>query len=106
MTGKWLLIDDIRSLRNIDAIVRDPELAKRMLENFEWEGIIFDHDFGENLVDGYKLLTYMLITLNKRPKYVQLITDNPVGRSKMENTLVDFGYRKANPREFVYDTNT
>lgn len=80
----WLLIDDMRNL-NCDAIARNSKAAKQLLTLDCWECVCFDHDLGEGY-SGYDVMKWMFEN-NIRPKNIQIVTSNPVGRENMNAIL-------------------
>jgi hypothetical protein len=89
------MIDDERNL-NVDVIARTSEAGIKLLEAFEWECLILDHDLGSDPKTGYDILVYAL-EKNILPKCVQIITMNPVGRERIKNALISTGYVENGP---------
>ncbi len=97
----YLLIDDVRDL-NCDIIARTPRAGKEILRRMRsiLTHVIFDHDLGAS-EDGYDVLVWA-IDNGYLPDNVQLITSNPVGRSRMVAALIAGGYnRLLNGLEFT-----
>lgn len=87
----WLLIDDLRN-GNFDVIARTPEAAKDLLCYVPtWECVCFDHDLGDNVENGYRVMCWAL-DRGFLPEHVQLVTSNPVGRKNMGAALEAAGY--------------
>lgn len=95
-----LLIDDLRNL-GADAIVRSAQVARIILkETRGWTHLYLDHDLGEHSdMDGGPLLNWM-IEHDVVPPFVQLVTDNPVGRENMQRALENIGYTTRDGRNF------
>ena len=89
------LLDDIRTLPDIDCLCRTPEAAYISLELENFDVYIFDHDLGEVKpgTEGGDVLRWALQNNHINPKAsIFLITQNPVGREKMQNILKDNGW--------------
>jgi hypothetical protein len=95
----YLLIDDLRDIP-ADAIARTPETARKLLEALRSEltCVGFDHDLGTEET-GYDILTWALERYIL-PLNVQLVTANPVGRSKMALALKNSGYSSTDGVDF------
>ena len=90
--GKTLLIDDIRDLP-AECILRNPDLAEDILKAVKWEVLYLDHDLGEGCITGYDILCWLEENPEYLPKRIELVTDNPVGRKRMQQVL-DKLYKK------------
>ena len=89
----WLLIDDVRDLK-ADVIARTAQAGWEMLSAHSWDGLLLDHDLGEETT-GYDLLCRAL-DADVCPKTVILVTSNPVGKAKfMVAALMHYGYVKG-----------
>jgi len=86
----WLLIDDERDLK-CDVIARSEKAAKPLLALDIWECVCFDHDLGLSSATGYRIMKWMLEE-GIRPKQIQLVTANPVGKDNMEKLLIANNY--------------
>ena len=104
-----LLIDDKRDMlaEHIDVIARNALIGIAILEHIYVNTLYLDHDLGHmgticlNMVDeleatGYGVLLWLEMPDNadRRPETIILVTDNPVGRAKMELALSSIGYHK------------
>jgi hypothetical protein len=92
---KRFLLDDIRNISGIDCLCRTATEAYIALEKEMFDVYIFDHDLGEVKpgTEGGDVLRWALQNEYINPKgSVFLITQNPVGRDKMRNILVDHGW--------------
>lgn len=94
----WLAIDDERSPK-VDVIARTVEAGTLMLMAAEWEGLVLDHDLGQEL-SGYDILSWAL-EKDILPPIVQLVTSNPSGRERMALALESNGYTTKNRIEYV-----
>ena len=99
----WLLVDDKRSLGSseIDIIARNSQTAMEILLGMgpRLSGLVLDYDLGEiekvggkgrrtREITGYDVLQFAIIN-EVLPLTVQIITDNPVGRKRLHNALVN-----------------
>jgi len=86
--ARWLLIDDIRNIKGIDKIARTYDEGLNAIHNEgPWECIIFDHDLGDKQIPertGYDLMCELERHPELIPNNIILVTQNPVGRQKME----------------------
>jgi hypothetical protein len=99
-----LLIDDMRNL-DVDVIARTSQAGKALLEMNAslWTHLYLDHDLGEfSDEDAYPVLEWA-IEKDLLPRFVQLVTDNPVGREKMARALIANGYTTKDQRNFTKD---
>lgn len=84
---RWLLIDDMRSLTNVDKIARTYDEGLHAIhKEGPWDCIIFDHDLGDKRTPertGYDLMCELERHPNLIPKNILIITQNPVGIQKM-----------------------
>ena len=93
---KSILIDDLRQI-TATVVCRDPISAFKALEESTFDEYIFDHDLGYTAPgsSGYDILKWALaqgrINLNAR---IILVTDNVIGRQRMENLLRDHGFSR------------
>lgn len=92
----WLLIDDIRNREDADVIARSSQVAMRLLEDNNFEGVIFDNDLGETK-EGWEILEWAIYH-GVLPDKVEIITSNPSARSRMELALRSEGYKKVGNR--------
>lgn len=92
---KRFLLDDIRTLPDIDTLCRTPQDAYNVLDNEYFDVYIFDHDLGEVHpgTTGYDVLRWAL-EQNKieDSASIFLITNNPVGRDNMIAMLKSHGW--------------
>lgn len=99
----WLLLDDKRSLDSseIDIIARSSTAAMEMLLGMgpRLTGLVLDYDLGEvekvggkgrrtREITGYDVLMFAIIN-NVLPLTVQIISENPVGRQRLHNALIN-----------------
>lgn len=90
---KILLVDDIRDL-SADAIARDFETGKLLLQAHRWEELILDHDLGcLSRGNGYQLITWALEN-GFAPPTVFIVTSSPVGRENIIRALEAHGYAR------------
>lgn len=90
-----LLIDDIRSVGE-DLVARTPEEGKRALLGCPVTHLYIDHDLGldahgNEYDNGYKVICWA-IERGCLPRYVQIVSSNPVGRKNIEAALRQEGY--------------
>ena len=84
-----LLIDDIRNLF-VDAIARNYTAAIELLKNQTWDTVYIDHDLGIDYntgqisKTGYDVMCWLEVNSEHLPKNIRFVTDNPVGRTRME----------------------
>lgn len=97
-----VLVDDIRDLPGMDIICRNPTAAYLVCKNIttEWE-LFLDHDLG-TVVNGNDFLKNLLM-LRKYPKYVQIVSSNPVGVANIRATLEANGYIKSDLTGINYE---
>ena len=98
-----LLIDDMRNL-NADVIARTYEHGIMCLLGLHVTHLYLDHDLADEKT-GYDLLKYMFNHaekdyLVKMPRFIQLVTSNPVGLKNMSNFLTSNGYTTKDGRNF------
>tara|TARA_Y100000310_G_C19980909_1_gene489724 strand:- start:165 stop:467 length:303 start_codon:yes stop_codon:yes gene_type:complete len=91
MKGTHLMIDDVKTYDGMDIIARNYDSGMAILYYIEITHLYLDYDLGEEGGEGEKILNKMFDTI-QAPKHIQLITFNPVGRTRMENILKDNGY--------------
>lgn len=93
-----VLIDDCRNL-NVDKTYRSSsDVDFNVLKSCTH--LYMDNDMGENSKEGHEILSEIL-SRGILPKFVFLVTSNPVCRIRMENMLVlDNGYTKINAASF------
>lgn len=91
----WLLIDDIRNL-GCDVTVRTATAGKRALLSYvgDIECLCLDHDLGPDQESGYDIAKWAF-EYDVMPKWVQIVTSNPVGRQNIANLLMDHGYKSS-----------
>ena len=104
----WLMVDNKRSLDSseIDIIARNSMAAMEILVGMGHDrltGLVLDYDLGEKEkvggkgrrtreITGYDVLMFAIVN-DVLPLTVQIITDNPVGKQRLHNGLVnDAGY--------------
>jgi hypothetical protein len=100
-----LLIDDLRTFNGIDVIARNYYEGIRQLEiNGPWDMLYLDHDLGgarnnsystdlNREMTGYDILCWLEEHREFLPKEIILVTDNAVGRQKMQ-PVIDNLYSK------------
>lgn len=87
---KTLLIDDKRDISS-GCIARTYDNGILLLTSCRWDKLLLDHDLGcfknGKEMTGYDILCF----LEEHPKYlpgkIELVTDNPVGRKKMQQVI-------------------
>lgn len=84
-----LLIDDKRSLAGITKTVRNYNTAIDALKETLWNLVVLDHDLGdfdENGKErtGYDILCWLEQNQQYLPKRIELITNNPSARLRMQ----------------------
>ena len=99
----WMLVDDKRSLdsNEIDIIARNSMAAMEILLGMgpRLTGLVLDYDLGEKEkvggkgrrkreITGYDILMFAIVN-EVLPLTVQIITDNPVGKKRLHNGLVN-----------------
>ena len=97
----WLLVDDKRSLETVDIIARNSIAAMEILLGMgpRLTGLVLDYDLGETEkvggkgrrtreITGYDVLMFAIVN-EVLPLTVQIITDNPVGKKRLHNGLVN-----------------
>jgi len=88
-----LLIDDLRVISEATHVARTYDQGLTALKQGNWDKLLLDHDLGEpEPKNGYQLLCWIeeqhfLGNHNLVPKKIILVTDNPVGRQKMQMIL-------------------
>ena len=81
---KWLLIDDMRSIRGIDRTARSyDEAVKAITFEGPWDTIMFDHDLGEERT-GYDIMCILEREPKLIPNNILIITQNSAARPRME----------------------
>lgn len=97
-----VLVDDVRDLFGMDIICRNPTVAWDVCKNItqEWS-LYLDHDLGA-VVNGNDVLKN-LIEMRKAPKYVQIVSSNPVGVANIKATLEAEGYVKSDLTGINYE---
>lgn len=97
----WLLISNKHNLETVDIIARSSQAARDILLGLgpdRLTGLVLDYDLGEKEkvggkgrrtreITGYDVLMFAIIN-EVLPLTVQIITDNPVGRQRLHNGLV------------------
>lgn len=97
----WMLVDDKRSLETVDIIARNSQTAIEVLLclGHRLTGLVIDYDLGEKEliyggkgkryreISGNDVLMFAIVN-NVLPLTVQIITDNPVGKQRLHNTLI------------------
>lgn len=72
--------------------VYDTRNCQYLLATQEWDLVSLDHDIGDGQT-GYDVVAFMAtLPDDKRPKYVNVHSYNPVGRERMVNKLKEDGY--------------
>lgn len=85
---KTLLIDDQRNLQ-ADYTARTYSEGIAQLKKTKWETLLLDHDLGcfdektGREKTGYDIVCWLERNPKYLPKRIQLVTSNPVGRSRM-----------------------
>jgi len=99
-----LLIDDCRSF-SVSVIARNYFEGVRQLQlNGPWDHLYLDHDLGgmgndsfcpvkNREMTGYDVMCWLEEHPEFLPAKITLVTDNPVGRQKMQ-TIIDRLYHK------------
>ena len=91
-----LLIDDVRTFTVVDAIARNYNEGIRQLErNGPWDEVYLDHDLGDasfceersRYMTGYDVMCWLEANPGHLPKEIILVTDNPVGRTRMQQVI-------------------
>jgi hypothetical protein len=96
----YVLIDDFRNFLNVDVIFRTAEAALEVLTpKVRIEKLLLDHDLGEGM-DGYE---FIKIALERgiKPKVVDIVSANPVGRDNIGFILEVNGYHMKSPHTYV-----
>jgi hypothetical protein len=95
----YLLIDDCRDYW-CDVVAKNAKAAKEVLAGCGrvFDSVGFDHDLGLG-ESGYDVLVWA-IEEDLLPNHVQVVTSNPVGRSRMVAVLVDAGYKTTDRTNF------
>ena len=79
-----LWVDDCKPCPEGMAVARTFEDAVGLLQRFDYDTVYLDHDLGDaGTATGYDLLCAIEAGTLRRPKRIELITWNPVGRQKM-----------------------
>lgn len=97
-----LVIDDLRTFETAEVTARDYKSGIAMLQmHGPWDALYLDHDLGEEKT-GYDVMCWLEEHPEFMPKEIKFVTDNPVGRQKMEAALVairerEFRCRKSEP---------
>ena len=88
-----LLIDDMREITGADLIARTYYGGLIVLKKLKGQlhSLYLDHDLGSTTRTGYDLLKYGLEN-GLIPNEVVLVTNNPVGFTRMSNLLYDYNY--------------
>lgn len=99
----WLLVDDKRSLENVDIIARNHQAAMEILLGMGSDhlaGLVIDYDLGESekisgkggkrkrKITGCDILMFAIVN-NCLPLTVQIIEEKPADRQKLHNTLIN-----------------
>lgn len=88
-TERTLLIDDLRNL-GADIIARNYWAGIDALTKMgPWDLLLLDHDLASYENDGtertgYSIMCWLEQNPQYRPREIQFVTSNPVGRNKME----------------------
>lgn len=103
MIETHLLIDDFRDLK-ADVIARNYHHGIACLLTLRVTHLYMDHDLGEEKT-GYDVLKFLFYHILKDfkidpPKFIQLVTSNPVGRENMKKLLISEGYTSKNEFDF------
>lgn len=96
---KTLLIDDLREIE-ADVVARSYDAGINALKNKgPFDLLLLDHDLGEDHLDddghmktGYGIMCWLEENQQYLPERIQLVTSNPVGRTKMQ-TVIDRLYK-------------
>lgn len=90
-----LLIDDFRDL-TADRVARTFDDGIIALQECVWDYLLLDHDLGDEEVrkTGYGIVCWLEQNPQWRPKRIQLVTVNPVGRQNMVLALITMGYEQ------------
>lgn len=95
--SRILLIDDLRDLPS-DRIARNFADGIYALQNDgPWDELLLDHDLASWDADhrertGYHIVLFLEANPEFRPRFVRLVTGNPVGRDNMARALEAMGY--------------
>lgn len=95
---KILLIDDVRTpaYLGIDSSIYDVTVAKNFTEGVNqlksqtvWDILMLDHDLSSwngdgKEMTGYDVMCFIETHPDLKPKEIQFVTANPVGRDRME----------------------
>jgi len=95
--GRALLIDDMRNIR-ADYVARTfDDGVYALLNEGPWEILYLDHDLGDPVPykTGYDIINFLEANPVLLPKKIILVTDNPVGRQKMQK-VINRLYGKSN----------
>lgn len=94
-----VLIDDIRDIP-ADLIIRDYFTALRIFDMMDYgnefiEGLYLDHDLGEDnpAMNGYKLLSILLESMQIYPNWIKVVSSNPVGRQNIDRLCEARNYK-------------
>lgn len=106
MNDTWVMVDDERNYK-VDVICRNVAQAEQYFANSEklcpCTHLLMDHDLGFcQEKNGVGVLKFILEQCDRRPKFVYLITANPVGRDNMAMLLLDHAYVCINPTLYEY----
>jgi len=93
-----LLVDDMRTLKNITKTCRNYQNACMAVLQYDFDVLYLDHDLGEHNT-GYDFMKYC-IGRDIRFKYVVVVSSNPVGRDAIGFMLKASGYKQKNPYTF------
>lgn len=98
----WLLIDDMREGFGCEVIARNSKSAYALLENIQWEGVIFDNDLGPGSDEGHVILDKYLdgLSVYEVAKDIQIVTSNTPALRKMQQALENNGYSSLDGRRF------
>ena len=89
------LLDDIRTLPDIDCLCRTPQAAYVSLELEYFDVYFFDHHLGEVKpgTEGGDVLKWALENNHINPRAsIFLVSPDAVGKEKMRNILLDHGW--------------
>lgn len=82
---KTLLIDDRRNI-DVTRVARTFDEGMKALKDGGWSVLYLDHDLGDPdpRHTGYDIICWIEANPDMKPDQIVLVTDNPVGRRKMQ----------------------